>query len=105
MPDFAEFLNSLDGRVIAVCYPVEFDMGFVNWYMHKFSLGRNPIRLSSIDMRSYAMGMLKVPYARSSKKHLPADWFDESPHNHIAVDDAREQGRTFIRMLKQNMCE
>lgn len=34
---------------------------------------------------------------------MPTDWFDPSPHTHIALDDAIEQGLLFCNMLKNNL--
>jgi hypothetical protein len=33
---------------------------------------------------------------------MPKEWFDDSPHNHVALDDAVEQGALFCNMLKAN---
>lgn len=34
---------------------------------------------------------------------MPDRWFDPSPHTHVALDDALEQGRLFCNMLADNL--
>lgn len=33
---------------------------------------------------------------------MPASWFDPHPHDHVALDDAIEQGLLFCNMLSEN---
>ena len=33
---------------------------------------------------------------------MPRRWFDKLPHNHVALDDALEQGALFCNMLGEN---
>ncbi len=37
------------------------------------------------------------------KRNMPKKWFDALPHNHVALDDAIEQGALFCNMLKANL--
>ena len=47
-----------------------------------------------------AMMVLKREYRDSTKKNMPAAWFDDLPHTHVALDDAIEQGALFCNILK-----
>ena len=49
-----------------------------------------------------AMAVLRTEYRESTKRNMPRDWFDKLPHNHVALDDAIEQGALFCNMLKFN---
>ena len=64
--------------------------------------GRSPFSFSAIDIKTYAMAMLKRPYRECSKRRMPSRWFDELPHTHVAVDDAIEQGAMFCNMLAEH---
>jgi hypothetical protein len=75
---------------------------FVYWYLICFT-GESPFSYSAIDIKTYAMAMLKTPYCESTKRNLPADWFDpDLPHTHIALDDAKEHGALFCNRLAAN---
>ncbi|HMN83852.1 MAG TPA: hypothetical protein PKA20_28525 [Burkholderiaceae bacterium] len=78
-----------------------FDFLFVYWYLIRF-VGESPFSHSALDMKSYAMAVLKTEYRKSTKRNMPRQWFDEFPHTHVALDDAIEQGALFCNMLKFN---
>ncbi len=99
MPHFAEWVKSFGGSPVAVCMPSGFDFTWVYYYLHRFA-GHSPFSFSVLDMKTMAMCMLKLPYRQSVKKNWPRAWFSKLPHTHVAIDDAREQGQTFINMLK-----
>ena len=90
-----------DAKPVCVAYPSGFDFLFVYWYLIKFT-GKSPFSFSAIDIKTYAMAMLKKGYRECTKKHMPKHWFSEAPHTHKAVDDAIEQGQLFMYMLKEN---
>lgn len=101
MHAFVEWIEDLAGSPVFVGYPVCFDFVFVYWYLMHF-VGRSPFGFASIDIRSYAMGMLARDYGRTSIGQLPERWLDPLPHTHVALDDALEQGALFCNMLKEN---
>lgn len=86
---------------VMVCYPAGFDFTFMYWYMIKFA-NYSPFSFSAVDIKSYVMGMRSKPYKSSSKTFWPKRWFPEHKHTHVALEDAREQGFTFINILKEN---
>jgi hypothetical protein len=74
---------------------------FVYWYLIRFT-GESPFSFSALDIKTYAMAVLKTEYRESTKRNMPRRWFDKLPHNHVALDDALEQGALFCNMLREN---
>jgi hypothetical protein len=99
MQRYLAWLKALPGKPVFVAYPSAFDFPFVYWYLMEFA-GENPFGYSAIDIKTYAMAILRRDYRASSKQAMPRDWFDPSPHTHVALDDAIEQGLLFCNMLK-----
>jgi hypothetical protein len=101
MTRYVTWLKSLPGRPVFVAYPAGFDFLFVYWYLMRF-VGESPFSHSALDMKSFAMALLKTDYRQSTKRYMPQRWFDNLPHTHIALDDAIEQGALFCNMLREN---
>lgn len=101
MPEYVAWLKSLPGKPVFVGYPVAFDFLFVYWYLIRFA-GESPFSFSALDIKTYAMALLKRQYRESVKRNMPAHWFDNLPHTHVALDDAIGQGALFCNMLKEN---
>jgi hypothetical protein len=101
MKNYLTWLKGLPGKPVFVSYPVVFDFMFVYWYLIRFT-GESPFSHSALDIKTYAMAMLKTEYRKSSKQYMPRRWFDDFPHTHQALDDALEQGALFCNMLAEN---
>ena len=101
MLDYVEWLNQLPGKPVFVGYPAAFDFMFVYWYLIRFA-GESPFSFSALDIKTYAMAMMKTSYGESVKRNMPQRWFDAYPHTHRALDDAIEQGALFCNMLAEN---
>ena len=101
MRRYLDWLRQLPGKPVFVAYPAGFDFLFVYWYLIRFT-GESPFSHSALDIKTYAMAMLKVGYRDSTKRNMPRRWFDDLPHNHRALDDAIEQGALFCNMLVEN---
>lgn len=102
LKNYAAWLKRLPGEPVFVAYPVVFDYMFVQWYLHRFA-GESPFSFVALDIKSYAMAVLKTDFLSVVKSNMPARWFDDTlPHTHKALDDAIEQGVLFCRMLKEN---
>ncbi len=101
MKRYANWLKSLPGIPVFVAYPIGFDFTFIYWYLIRFA-GESPFRHHGIDIRTYAMALLKKGYKKCSKSNMPKRWFDDLPHSHLALDDAIEQGAIFCNMLIEN---
>lgn len=104
MTRYVAWLNGLPGKPVFVAYPAAFDFPFVLWYLNRFA-GENPFGYSVIDIKTFAMAVLRQPYRECGKASMPAEWFDPAPHTHVALDDAIEQGRLFCNMLWTNRRE
>jgi len=98
---YVQWIKSLGGKPVFVAYPAGFDFLFVYWYLIRFA-GRSPFGFSALDMKSFAMAVLRRDYRASTKAAMPKSWFDDLPHSHVALDDAIEQGALFCNMLEDN---
>ena len=99
---YVAWLKTLPGKTVFVGYPASFDFLFVYWYLLRFA-GESPFTHQALDIKSYAMAVLGNLYCQSTKKQMPARWFDPAPHTHVALDDAIEQGALFCNMLRENL--
>ena len=103
MPEYLAWLQSLHGRPVFVGWPASWDFMWIYWYLVRFT-GERPFRENAVDIRSYAMGMRKSDFRRTTRSYLPQRWYDQGlPHTHVALDDAREQGALFCNMLAENL--
>ena len=98
MGRYVDWVAALPGKPVFVGCPAGFDFLFMYWYMIRFT-GYSPFSFSAIDVKTYAMAMLNKPYRQCVKRSYPKRWFDDTPHTHVALDDAIEQGALFINML------
>jgi hypothetical protein len=101
MPEYVAWLKTLPGKPVFVAYPAAYDFMFVYWYLIRFA-GESPFSHSALDIKSYAMALLKKDYRESTKRNMPSSWFDDVPHTHVAIDDAKGQGLLFCNMLAAN---
>lgn len=104
MQQYSAWLKGLPGKPVFVGYPAGYDFLFIYWYLIKFT-GASPFSFSAVDVKTYAMAMLKLPYRDSTKRHMPKRWFGKGQHTHVALDDAIEQGELFCAMLKENLAK
>jgi len=102
MHEYSAWLKQLPGKPVFVGYPVVFDYMFVQWYLHKFT-GASPFSFFALDIKTYAMSLMKTNYRDTTKATMPSRWFDDLPHTHKALDDALEQGALFCNMLMENL--
>jgi hypothetical protein len=101
MTGYLAWLKTLPGKPVFVGYPAAFDFMFVTWYLIRFT-GENPFSHSGLDIKTYAMAMMKRDYLDTVKRTMPRRWFDNFPHTHKALDDAIEQGALFCNMLRES---
>lgn len=95
---YLAWIKSLPGKPVFVAYPAGFDFLFVYWYLIRYT-GESPFSHSALDIKTFAMAVMKTGYRDSTKRNMPKKWFDKLPHNHVALDDAIEQGALFCNML------
>jgi len=101
MARYLGWIKALPGKPVFVGYPVAYDFLFVYWYLIKFT-GESPFSHSALDIKTFAMAMLGLPYRDSTKRNMPKRWFPQAPHTHVALDDAIEQGQLFCNMLAEH---
>lgn len=101
MPRYVKWLRQLPGRIVFVGQPAGFDFMWIYWYLMQFH-GDSPFGHSALDVKTYAMAILKKDYRDCVKGALPKEWLEPLPHTHVALDDAREQGAIFCNMLRAN---
>jgi hypothetical protein len=101
MQRYVEWLKALPGEPVFVGYPAGFDFHFVYWYLIRFA-GESPFSFSALDIKTFAMATLGMPWRKTVKKNMPQEWFTTHPHNHKALDDAIEQGYLFVNILAAN---
>lgn len=103
MVRYVAWLKGLPGRPVFVAYPAGFDFLFVYWYLIRFA-GESPFSFSALDIKTYAMALLKTEYREAVKRNMPRRWFDRTlQHTHQALDDAIEQGALFCNMLAEHL--
>lgn len=104
MGSFVRWVEELSEREgvapVFTAYPAGFDFLFVYWYMMSF-VGRSPFSFSALDIKTYAMRVLGLPYRKVGKRELKRFIPDGLPHTHIAIDDAREQGMILMNLMKE----
>ena len=102
MRNYLAWLKTLPGKPVFVAYPAAFDYMFVCWYLNRFT-GENPFGWQALDIKTYAMAMLKKEFLDTYKRNMPSRWFDDLPHTHLALEDAIEQGALFCNMLREHL--
>jgi hypothetical protein len=102
MPEYAAWLKGLPGRPVFAGYPAAYDFMFIYWYLMRFA-GESPFSHSALDIKTYAMALLRKGYRTSVKRNMPRRWFDDIPHTHVALDDAIGQGALLCNMLAENL--
>ncbi len=99
--EYILWLKQLPGNPVFVGYPAVYDFMFIYWYLIRFA-GESPFSHYGLDIKTYAMAMLKTNYSETTKRIMPKHWFDALPHSHVALDDAIAQGAIFCNILKEN---
>ena len=70
------------------------------WYLHRFG-GESPFRRRGLDIKSVAMVGMGGGYLATAKATLPKHWRGHSPHTHVALDGAIEQGELIFNVLRE----
>jgi hypothetical protein len=85
-------------RPIFTGFNAPFDWMFVNDYFHRF-LGHNPFGHAAIDLKSYYMGLAKVPWAETTWRFIGPRYLNQPALIHHALRDALDQGEIFRKLL------
>ncbi len=97
MRHMTEWVGRFSGKPVFVGYPATFDFMFVHWYMMHF-VGHDPFGFQALDIKTYAMARMGTGFRSTVKASMPREWFDEEKHTHVALEDARSQGRLFFKI-------
>lgn len=89
------------GKPVFCAWPTRFDLRFIDYYSWRF-LNEGMLGLGAMDIKSFACATTRLPYYKTTKKFLPAHWYPDMEHTHVAIDDAIEQGMLFINILREN---
>ena len=103
MADFDAWLDRhlrTVGWPVMVAFPAAYDAMWVQWYLYRF-VGESAFRRRAIDIKTLAMVAMGAGYHTTAKVSLPRHWRPSSPHTHIAVDDAIEQGELFMNIVRE----
>ena len=104
---FKKWLSQYD-KPLFVAWPITFDFSFVYYYFYRF-LGECPFGYKGFDMYTYACILLGLTRDNDAdmemglwSKNFPEEWKEgtENPLEHVAINDARSQGRLFFNMRK-----
>lgn len=105
MNDLTEWVKKLEtqygAKAVFLAYPAGFDFTFVYWYLVKF-VGYSVFSFSSLDIKSYAMAILKTPFRETTKRNFPKSWKSKRRHTHEAIQDALGQGELFFKIKEAN---
>jgi hypothetical protein len=102
MPQYVAWLKGLPGNAVFVGYPAAFDFMFITYYLYRFA-GESPFSYFALDIKTFAMAMMKRGFYEVNKESMPEQWFDDLPYTHVALDDAISQGALFCNMLAENI--
>ena len=92
------------GRPCAVGAPAAYDFGaWLYWYL-AYAVGDVPeLGFAALDLKSFAFGRIPGSRYRSlGKSTYPPSWTDpDTPHTHVALEDAIEQGTILINAIRE----
>lgn len=87
---------------VFVGYPATFDFAFIYWYLLHFT-GKCVFSFAGLDIKSYAMAVLKCPFKDATRRKFPKRWRKkEGKLLHEALSDAKGQAELFLAMLREN---
>ena len=88
------------GLPVMVAFPAAYDTMWVQWYLHRF-VGQSAFRRRAIDIKTLAMVAMGAGYRATARSMMPRHWRPRTPHTHVAVDDAIEQGELFLAIVRE----
>jgi DNA polymerase III epsilon subunit-like protein len=100
MVSFHEWVCATVNGCLPVCVtqPSGFDFTWIYYYMHRYTKQCSFVR-RSLDIKSYAQGLLGKEYAHvNSKTNWPEAWRSSHPHTHNALEDCTALADTFFKM-------
>lgn len=105
MEGFASWFERFENPQF-VFYPPKFDALYVYWYLQVFVERMNYTTSPDMfDTQTLVSTLLRVDdISLTKKKYWPNRWKKRrNRHVHVALDDAREQGAEFIKILNESL--
>lgn len=105
MTEFTAFVEEAEKRhrskIVVVAYPTGFDFTFLYYYLMRYT-GKSCVGISALDLKTLTMSLFPGRgYRGYGRAEFPKQWFRKDlPHNHNALDDARELGYLFFRVIE-----
>ena len=108
MERFAEWVVEISKgrRPVACAWPASWDWAFVYYYFNRFGV-KSPFGHTALDIKTlwlaYTLkrdGRLGAS-GRTYKQDVPQEWKGDAKHTHVGIDDAIEQGRILINLLRE----
>jgi len=101
MLDFESWITQVSGdnKPVFTGFNATFDWMFTAYYFHRF-LGRNPFRISGLDIKAYYMGKFGTTWGDTAKSRMDKKFLSGKKHTHNALDDAIEQAEIFGRIVE-----
>ena len=88
------------GTPVMVAFPAAYDAMWVLWYLHRF-VSEDPFRRRAIDIKTLAMVAMGEGYRATTKARMPKHWRPPDRQSHVAVEDAIEQGKLFMNIVRE----
>lgn len=96
---FSDFLRNLPGLPVFTAYPAGFDFSWIFTVAGFFDIELG-LNWSALDIKTLAMAAGNTGYRDAVKAGWKKSWKTKGRHTHIALDDAIEQGESFIKILR-----
>jgi DNA polymerase III epsilon subunit-like protein len=100
--DWLEKFTSTSSQLVFVAFNAPFDWMFVNDYFHRY-FGSNPFGHKALDIKTYAMGVLGVPWENTGWLTLSNRYLANQSLTHNALQDAIDQARIFRELVAEQM--
>ncbi len=106
MLDFENWIIQVSGdnKPVFTAFNATFDWMFTAYYFHRF-LGRNPFRISGLDIKAYYMGKFGTTWGDTAKSSMAKKLLSGKKHTHNALDDAVEQAEIFRRIVEHGRAD
>jgi hypothetical protein len=94
MESFSSWVNSLDGKPSLIAFPLEIEEKWLSHYINETGISLPFV--AGIDIKEYLSETEKLlPH---DQEHLREEWQSKHPYTHNALDDATQQGETFMNV-------
>ncbi len=95
-------LKTADEIPVFVAFPAGFDFSLMYYYGMTYARRDwwDTFGFQALDIKTRAADVMNKMYNYSGKKYWPKEWKVKGTHTHIALNDAIEQAKQFIKINK-----